>query len=35
MPQTGAKQNKLTLIGLAFASLAGLIGLAGTRNRKN
>lgn len=35
LPQTGAKQNKLARIGLAFVSLAGLIGLAGTRNRKN
>lgn len=35
LPQTGESQNKLGLIGLAFASIAGLFGLAADRKRKN
>lgn len=35
LPQTGESQNKLGLIGLAFASIAALFGLAADRKRKN
>ncbi len=35
LPQTGARENNAGVIGLAVASLAGLIGLAGTKKRKN
>lgn len=35
LPQTSESQNKLGLIGLAFAAIAGLIGLASDRKRKN
>lgn len=35
LPQTSEGQSKLGLIGLAFASLAGLIALAGDRKKKN
>lgn len=35
LPQTGAKQNNLGLIGLAMASIAGWFGLASDRKRKN
>lgn len=33
LPQTGAKQNKLGLIGLAFASVAALLGLGADRKK--
>lgn len=35
LPQTGESQNKLGLIGLAFASIAGFFGLAADRKRKH
>ena len=34
LPQTGASQNKLGIIGAVFASLAGMIGLAGTKKKR-
>ncbi|GAA3631262.1 hypothetical protein GCM10022297_08000 [Lactobacillus hamsteri] len=34
LPQTSEKQNKLGLIGLVFASIAGLFGLAGNRKQR-
>lgn len=35
LPQTGAKQNKFGLIGLAFASVAALFGLSADRKKQN
>lgn len=34
LPQTGESASKLGLIGLAFASLGGIVALAGTRKRR-
>ena len=34
LPQTGEAASKLGLIGLAFASLGGMVALAGTRKRR-
>ena len=34
LPQTGASQNKLGIIGMVFASLAGMLGLAGTKKKR-
>ena len=34
LPQTGESQNKLGIIGAVFASLAGMIGLAGTKKKR-
>ena len=34
LPQTGEAASKLGLIGLAFASLGGIVALAGTRKRR-
>ena len=34
LPQTGESQNKIGIIGAVFASLAGMIGLAGTRKKR-
>lgn len=34
LPQTGENASKLGLIGLAFASLGGIVALAGTRKRR-
>lgn len=33
LPNTGVKDNKLGLIGLAFASLAGIFGIAGSKRK--
>ncbi|KRM40604.1 hypothetical protein FC39_GL000420 [Lactobacillus hamsteri DSM 5661 = JCM 6256] len=35
LPETGEKQNKFTLVGLALVSIAGLIGMAVDRKRNN
>ena len=34
LPQTGASQNKIGIIGMVFASLAGMLGLAGTKKKR-
>jgi LPXTG-motif cell wall-anchored protein len=34
LPQTGASYNKLGIIGMVFASLAGMLGLAGTKKKR-
>ena len=34
LPQTGESQNKIGIIGAVFASLAGMIGLAGTKKKR-
>lgn len=34
LPQTGESQNKLGIIGAVFASLAGMLGLAGTKKKR-
>ena len=34
LPQTGASQNKTGIIGMVFASLAGMLGLAGTKKKR-
>ena len=34
LPQTGESQNKLGIIGAVFASLAGMIGLVGTKKKR-
>ena len=34
LPQTGESQNKFGIIGAVFASLAGMIGLAGTKKKR-
>ena len=34
LPQTGASQSKLGIIGAVFASLGGMIGLAGTKKKR-
>ena len=34
LPQTGESQNKAGIIGAVFASLAGMIGLAGTKKKR-
>ena len=34
LPQTGESQNKLGIIGTVFASLAGMLGLAGTKKKR-
>lgn len=35
LPQTGAQESSAGIFGLALAALAGLVGLAGDRKRKN
>ncbi|MDB6232418.1 mucin-binding protein [Lactobacillus amylovorus] len=34
LPQTGASQKKIGIIGMVFASLAGMLGLAGTKKKR-
>ena len=34
LPQTGESQNKIGIIGAVFASLAGMLGLAGTKKKR-
>lgn len=34
LPQTGESQNKIGIIGMVFASLAGMLGLAGTKKKR-
>ena len=34
LPQTGENQNKLGIIGAVFASLGGMLGLAGTKKKR-
>ncbi|CPR89220.1 Uncharacterised protein [Chlamydia trachomatis] len=35
LPQTGEKQNRASIIGLALASIAGLLGFGVDRKRKH